>query len=274
MTVTTPTVTPGCRGSLTFTKGPHSLVYDGMGNYGQTVFETLATPVQNNGYMHTVIYTYTKGAWIVQPYFQYSKVPTNPSVGVVLGASTTGGALYVSHAFKNGFALPGRFEYIIKLGGTTVIDESTVPAVNLLGFGPGSSATSFTVTPTYQKGGFYFRADFAVVHATNYITGDVFGPLGNDATSSAPLASSASSSATTLSRNDRYEALAPQGASAPILTKDRTFGAVIAHPAIIAAIAAFFSRKCSRNTLSLGSLFCPHGRTIDSEHCNDTGTGQ
>ncbi len=181
-------------GSVTFTKGPHSLVYDGMGNYGQTVFETLATPVQNNSYMHTVIYTYTKGAWIVQPYFQYSKVPTNPNVGVVLGASTTGGALSVSRAFKNGFALPGRFEYISGSGGTTEIAESSefkvkteatgtiVPAVNLLGFGPGSSATTVTVTPTYQKGGFYFRADFAVVHATNYTTGDVFGPLGNDAT--------------------------------------------------------------------------------------------
>ena len=58
-------------GSVTLTKGPHSLVYDGMGNLGQTVYQTAATPVQNNGYMHAVIYTYTKGPWIVSPYFQY-----------------------------------------------------------------------------------------------------------------------------------------------------------------------------------------------------------
>jgi len=162
-------------GSVTFTKGPHSLVYDGMGNLGQTAFQTLATPVQNNGYMHVVIYTYTKGAWIVQPYFQYGKVPTNTSIGIVKGSSATGGALSVSRAFKSGFALPGRFEYIATSG---ALDG---PDVNLL-YGPGSSATSFTVTPTYQKGGFYFRADFAVVHAMDYTPGFVFGSAGTDDT--------------------------------------------------------------------------------------------
>ncbi len=162
-------------GSLTFTKGPHSLVYDGMGNMDATVFQTMATPVQNNSYMHTVIYTYTKGAWIVQPYFQYSKVPTNPEVGVVKGASTTGGAISLSRAFKNGFALPGRFEYIATSGSVGG------PDVNLL-YGPGSKATSFTVTPTYQKGGFYFRTDIAVVHAMNYTPGTVFGTAGTQPT--------------------------------------------------------------------------------------------
>jgi hypothetical protein len=45
-------------GSATLTKGPHSLVYDGMGNLGQTVYVTSAMPTyQNNGYMHAVIYT-------------------------------------------------------------------------------------------------------------------------------------------------------------------------------------------------------------------------
>jgi len=179
-------------GSLTFTKGPHSLVYDGAGNLGQTVFQNLATPVQNNGSLHTVIYTYTKGAWIVQPYFQYSNVPTNTNVGVFKGASTTGGALSVSRAFKNGFALPGRFEYITSSGGTAEIAESddfkarteatgiVVPAVNLLGYGAGSSAYTVTVTPTYQKGGFFFRADMAYVGVSNYTSGDVFGTLGKD----------------------------------------------------------------------------------------------
>ena len=72
-------------GSVTLTKGPHSLVYDGMGNLGQTAYQTAATPVQNNGYMHAVIYTYTKGPWIVSPYFQYGNLPTNPTVGVAEG---------------------------------------------------------------------------------------------------------------------------------------------------------------------------------------------
>jgi hypothetical protein len=162
-------------GSLTLTKGPHSLVYDGMGNLGQTAYQTAATPVQNNSYMHAVIYTYTKGPWIISPYFQYSKLPTNAKVGVLKGTSATGGALNVSYAFKKGFSLPARVEYITSSGSAT--DES----VNLLGFGAGSAGASFTATPTYQKGGMYVRGDLAWVHAMNYTPGAVFGKTGMDA---------------------------------------------------------------------------------------------
>ncbi len=159
-------------GSLVFTKGANTLVYDGMGNLSQTVFQTLATPVQNNSIMHVVIYTYTKGAWTTSAYYQYSSVPTNTKIGVTKGATTNGFAAFISHSFKSGFAIPGRFEYITQSG--------TIggPDVNLLGFGPGSSAVTFTATPTYQKGGFFFRADVGDVHAMNYTS--AFGTLGNN----------------------------------------------------------------------------------------------
>ncbi len=162
-------------GSVTFTKGPHSLVYDAMGNAGQTVYKTAATPVQNNSYMHTVIYTYTKGLWIVQPYFQYSKLPTNATVGVAKGTSATGGAFNLSYAFKRGFSLPVRVEYLTSSG------NATDGSLNLLGFGAGSAGTTFTATPTYQKGGMYLRSDLAWVNASNYTTGDVFGKTGTNA---------------------------------------------------------------------------------------------
>jgi hypothetical protein len=161
-------------GSATFTKGPNTLVYDGMGNLGQTVFETAATPVQNNGQMHAVIYTYTKGPWIISPYFQYGVVPRNLHVGVAKSTSATGGAFNISYAFKRGFSLPVRFEYLSSSGSPT--DGS----VNLLGYGSGSAGTTFTVTPTYQKGGMYLRGDLGVVDARNYTNGDVFGKTGTD----------------------------------------------------------------------------------------------
>jgi hypothetical protein len=161
-------------GSVTLTKGPHTLVYDGMGNLGQTHYQTAATPVQNNGYMHAVIYTFTKGPWIVSPYFQYGNVPTNTGVGVAKGASTTGGALNVSYAFKSGFSLPVRVEYLTSSG------SATDGSVNLLGYGSGSSGTTLTATPTYQKGGMYVRGDLSWVDATNYTSGDVFGKTGTD----------------------------------------------------------------------------------------------
>ena len=162
-------------GSATLTKGPHSLVYDGMGNLGQTVYQTAATPVQNNSYMHAVIYTYTKGPWIISPYFQYSKLPTNAKVGVPKGTSATGGAFNLSYAFKRGFSLPARVEYLTSSG--SGVDGS----VNLLGFGAGSGGVTFTATPTYQKGGMFVRSDLAWVHATNYTPGLVFGKTGTDA---------------------------------------------------------------------------------------------
>ena len=159
-------------GSLTYTNGPHALSFVGGGNLGQTSRQTYVTPVQNNGSIYNVIYTYTKGAWILQPYFQYTDVPTNAKIGVVKGASTTGGAILLSRAFKHGFSLAGRWEYISSSG------NAAQDAVNLM-FGPGSAGTSLTATPTFQFGGFFLRGDVAWAHASSYTPGDVFGSLGN-----------------------------------------------------------------------------------------------
>jgi hypothetical protein len=161
-------------GSLTYVNGPHSLSFIGMGNLGQTAFQTLATPVQNNSLMYAAIYTYTKGSWIVQPYFQYSNVPTNPSVGVLHGASTWGGAVLASHTFKHGFSLAGRGEYITSTG--SLAEQS----VNLL-YGPGSGGWSITLTPTYQYQRFFTRADFSWVQATSFAPGNAFGSAGTNA---------------------------------------------------------------------------------------------
>lgn len=160
-------------GSLTYTKGPHALAFVGMGNAGQTAYQTAVTPVQNNSSMYNIIYTYTKGAWTIQPYFQYTNVPTNPKVGVVKGASTTGGAILVNRTLKHGFSLPARWEYIASSG------SAAQQSVNLI-FGPGSAGTSVTVTPTFQKGGLFIRGDLSWVHASSYTPGDVFGSNGTN----------------------------------------------------------------------------------------------
>lgn len=158
-------------GSLTYANGPHSLAFQGMGNLGQTAFQTLATPVQNNGSMYALIYTYTKGSWIIQPYWQYARVPTNGKVGVVKGAATDGAALLLSRRFSHGFSLAGRGEYISSTGNTA---ENSV---NLM-YGPGSKGTSITVTPTFQYGGFFVRGEVAYVHVSDITPGLAFGQGG------------------------------------------------------------------------------------------------
>jgi hypothetical protein len=158
-------------GLLSYTNGHHSVAFTGMGNLGQTAYTTTATPILNNGSMYAGIYTYTNGPWIIQPYYQYGTVPTNPAVGVVKGSTAQGGAILVSHSFKHGFSLPVRWEYIATSG--TATDGS----LNML-YGPGSKATSVTVTPTFQYGGFFGRFDISFVHAIDSTPGSVFGPAG------------------------------------------------------------------------------------------------
>jgi hypothetical protein len=158
-------------GALAYTNGPHSLSFVAGGNAGQTAYQAYATPVQNNGSIYNVIYTYNKGSWIIQPYWQYTDIPTDAKIGVVKGATTQGGAILVNHTFPHGFSLPVRWEYIASSGS---IAQNTV---NLL-YGPGSTGQSITVTPTFQTGGFFVRGDIAFVHAGGYAPGDVFGPKG------------------------------------------------------------------------------------------------
>ena len=168
-------------GSLAFTKGPHALSFIAGGNFNAKNYFTPATPIQNDGSIYNVIYTFTKGPWVITPYFQYTSVPTDPAVGITQGASTKSGAVLASHTFKHGFSLAGRWEYIASSSGTIFQPDgegggSDVP-LNLL-FGPGSSATSVTVTPTFQFGGFFVRGDFSWTHAIDATPGYKFGPNG------------------------------------------------------------------------------------------------
>ncbi len=163
-------------GTLSYAASKSSTIaFIGGGNLGQTKFQTFATPVQNNSQIYNVIYTYSHESWVISPYFQYTHVPTDAKIGIIHGASTRGGAILLTYNFRHGFSLPVRGEYISSTGN---LDES---AVNLL-YGPGSSAWSFTVTPTYQNHGFFLRAEFGWVQAMSIAPGDAFGPLGTDKT--------------------------------------------------------------------------------------------
>ena len=88
----------------------------------------------------------------MQPYWQYSDVPTNLKAGITKGATTDGVALLFNYNFKHGLSLALRPEYISASG------TAANGAVNLL-YGPGSNAFSFTFTPTWQKGAFFVRAE-------------------------------------------------------------------------------------------------------------------
>ena len=86
------------------------------GNYAHTTKATLATPLfQNNETILNLIYTYNSALWTITPYFQYTNVPANSSIGAFTSASTYGGAILANYSFPeesplSGFSLPIRFE--------------------------------------------------------------------------------------------------------------------------------------------------------------------
>ncbi len=157
----------------------NTLAFVGGGNVGHTPINTLATPLlQNNESIYEVIYTYSHEAWTITPYWQYTHVAANPSVGILGSGSTNGGALLLNYNFKYGFSLAARPEYIAS---SSSLAATNPDALNLL-YGPGSSAFGFTVTPTYQKGGFFLRGDVGIADARKFAVGDAFGNVGANGT--------------------------------------------------------------------------------------------
>ena len=160
-------------GSLTYTKGPHGLSFIGMGNLGQTARQTLATPVQNNGTMYALIYTYTKGSWIVQPYYQYGSVlDQSKHWRRARGIDQRRRRFIEPHLQARIFACRARRIYC-------QYRKRSSQLVNLM-YGPGSSAWSITLTPTFQYQRFFTRGDLSFVRANSITPGNAFGTSGTN----------------------------------------------------------------------------------------------
>ncbi|HJU19223.1 MAG TPA: outer membrane beta-barrel protein [Stellaceae bacterium] len=151
------------------------------GNTAHSAKSTLVTPLfQNNETIVNLIYTYSSAPWTLTPYFQFTHVPTIPSIGAFAPASTYGGALLANYSFPDnsplrGFSLPVRLEYIASTG------YAAAGAPSLL-YGPGSDAWSVTITPTYQYKKFFVRAEFSLVGTMHTTAGFAFGPSGTKTT--------------------------------------------------------------------------------------------
>ena len=161
-------------GSVAWTIDPADVIaFVGSGNTRTTTKSTFVTPgVLNNQQLFNLIYTRTKGKWLVQPYLQYTHVDALPFFGTT-SASTFGGAVLARYQFTPEFSLPVRAEYITSSGPRNGTQPSFL-------YGPGSDAFSVTVTPTYQYKLFFARVEGSYVKASNTTPGAVFGALGND----------------------------------------------------------------------------------------------
>lgn len=154
-------------GSVAWTiNSTNTLTFAAGGNVGRSGRATLATPLaQNNSTIGDLIYTYNAAPWTITPYVQYSRVPAATSLGFLRAADSYGAALLVTYAFSPRFDLAGRVEWL----GT----DGKQGAANLL-YGVGSSAFSFTLTPTVIVGRFFVRGEGSVVASSAH----AFGPDG------------------------------------------------------------------------------------------------
>jgi hypothetical protein len=168
-------------GSLAYAiNAANTITFVGAGNAGNTYVRTGSansfpvTPAyQNNEQVYNLEYMYSKGNLMIMPYYQYTVVKSDSTYGSFglspTGAHTNGGALLANYNFKHGFSLAVRPEYI-KSSGSVATGEA-----NLLGYGSGTGAFAFTVTPTWAKDAFFLRGDVSIVHLTNFVAGSDFG---------------------------------------------------------------------------------------------------
>jgi hypothetical protein len=157
-------------GLVTYTLTPKdTLAVAGSGNFDKTSRSSFVTPIaQNNGTIWNLMWTHTDGAWVINPYLQYSTTPKDIAFGLPGSASTWGGAVLAKYSFNPLFNLAGRVEYT----------SSTGSAVSLL-YGPDSSAWSFTLTPTFQFKGYFVRGEFSYTKLDSGTVGSEFGKFGN-----------------------------------------------------------------------------------------------
>ena len=145
-------------GSATWTIDPaNSLVVAGGGALSRITAVGPATPLpQNNSTIFDISYTYNAAPWTITPYFQYSIVGKDKVLGFGQDAETFGGAILANYKINDLWNLAGRWEYIASTG------SAAKGAPDLLGYGPGSSAMSFTLTPTFQNGYYFIRGEGSV----------------------------------------------------------------------------------------------------------------
>ncbi|MBU2755649.1 porin [Acidithiobacillus sp. CV18-2] len=114
--------------------------------------------------IYGLMYTYSSGPWTVEPYFQYMTTPKSARLRIDKSFDNYGGSLLVNYAVDSDISLAGRVEYL-DVGGVPGEGLESV-ASSLTDLPDDSHAWSLTVTPTYQSGDFFARAELSYVTAS------------------------------------------------------------------------------------------------------------
>lgn len=137
-----------------------------------------ATASIANKQLYNPLLTYSTGRWTFSPYALWVISPASKALGYTSAERAFGAVFGVAYALGPAWSLPLRVEY--GENGSTPSDASL--NANLLGYGPGSRAWTFTLTPTYRRGVFFARAEASQVDVSAFAPGAAFGPSGTSST--------------------------------------------------------------------------------------------
>ncbi len=118
--------------------------------------------------------TYTTGKWQFLPYLLWANSPKSAALGYTNDEHAFGAVFMTTYTLSSTWSLPLRVEY----GKNGSDPTDTSPNANLLGYGPGSGAWTYTLTPTYRRGVFFARAEASDVNVINFTPGIAFGTSG------------------------------------------------------------------------------------------------
>ena len=157
-------------GTLGYTFSPHDSVTLGVAAHlNRSTRSSFTTPLTlNNGELYYLSWTHNQGPWTLQAYGQVQHTDRDETLGIMHSASTYGGAVLGKYSFNDQWSLAGRAEYIKSTGS---LDDGSPSLV----YGPGSGAWSLTVTPTWQKGIYFARAEGSVVQTVDAVPGFALG---------------------------------------------------------------------------------------------------
>ena len=163
----------GVEGQITNTPNA-STTYEFVFVFPNSSAPANATASIANKRLYNPLLTYTTGKWQFQPYALWVESPASKALGYTNAEHAFGGVFMGTYSLSSIWSLPFRVEY--GKNGSSAADTS--PNANLLGYGPGSSAWTYTLTPTYRKGVFFARAEASDVNVMNLTPRTAFGKGG------------------------------------------------------------------------------------------------
>lgn len=159
----------------------NTVALNGGFNFNSTNTNKFRAPnTVSNSSILDIAYTYTNGPLWISPYLQFTWVDATPRAGVVRPAETYSGAVLAKYTFTPEINVGGRFEYIATSSSACRRSDGPFCAPTNLLYGPSSDAWSITLTPTWQRGVVFARAEFSYVRIESFRSGFGFGPAFND----------------------------------------------------------------------------------------------